>query len=85
MLGFAILGLIGMLSPIAAAWVVGDKLRNRDWPRWASLAVALVVLFAGYVIFLPAVTALDQSKCWRSGLSGDELQVCLEGDDRGDR
>ena len=78
--GFGVLGLVGILAPIAAAWFAGEKLRNRDWPRWSSLIVALLVLCVGYVIFLPAVTALDQAKCWRSGLNGDELRACLEGD-----
>jgi H+/Cl- antiporter ClcA len=81
MLGFGILSLFGVLAPIAAAWFVGEKLRDRDWSRWLSLIVAVLVLIAGYVIFLPAVTALDQAKCWRSGLNGEELQTCLEGDD----
>jgi hypothetical protein len=82
MFGFGILGLVGVFAPIATAWFVGEKLRDRGWSRWLSLIVALLVLATGYVIFLPAVTALDQAKCWRSGLNGDELQICLEGGDQ---
>jgi len=81
--GFGILAILGILAPIAGAWFIGTKLRDRDWPRWLSLPIAVIVLFVGYVIFLPAVTALDHAKCWRSGMNGDELQNCLQGEDKG--